>query len=145
MIYCDASLIVALVARERYSEAAENWFGRRSPSRLAISPWVTTEIASALAMKRRNGLLDEPEWKKASVAVVSLVADSFVNLQVTATHFDAAGSRMVHAGRRGLRAGDALHLAIAERHGCTMASLDHDLIDAAASIGLAVERIVPDG
>ena len=40
-----------------------------------------------------------------------------------------------------LRAPDALHLALAARHGCSLATLDEDMASVARDIGLTV--IVP--
>ncbi|WP_353781729.1 PIN domain-containing protein, partial [Brevundimonas sp.] len=40
-----------------------------------------------------------------------------------------------------LRAPDALHLALAARHGCSLATLDEDMATVATDIGLTV--IVP--
>ena len=41
----------------------------------------------------------------------------------------------------GLRAGDALHLAIAERHGLTVCTLDKLMQESALALGLHLENI----
>lgn len=141
MIYCDASLLVALVVFEKHSDQAERWLERQAKETLAISPWVLTEVASALAMKRRRGLLTEQQWQRAT-ALVKQISGDVCLLPVEMVHFEGARVRMVHAGSRGLRAGDALHLAIATAHDASMATLDIDLFDAAAGVGLGVERVI---
>jgi predicted nucleic acid-binding protein len=41
----------------------------------------------------------------------------------------------------GLRAGDALHVAIAERHGLTVCTLDQIMFDAAKTLGLVAKSV----
>lgn len=142
MIYCDASLFVSLITAEVHSEAAEQWVERCAGEPLAISPWVLTEVASALAMKRRRDAISEEGWRSASAQALQLAAESFTSLAIESVHFELAGSRMVRAGARGLRSGDALHLAIAADYEVGLASLDDALNDAADSIGVPVSRVL---
>ncbi len=139
MIYCDASLIVAVLAPERHSAVATRWIEEQRDA-LAISPWVSTEVASALAMKRRRGLMSAPDRTAVLAGWQALVIRSFLVTPITTHHFTMAET-LVDSGPRGLRASDALHLAIAVDRGFAMATLDDDLEDAARASGIAVESI----
>jgi predicted nucleic acid-binding protein len=64
-----------------------------------------------------------------------LVTDSFTVVPVSRSQFRTA-ARFVEQHVLGLRAGDALHLAICGDHGATLCTLDRQLSDAAAALGL---------
>ena len=93
-------------------------------------------MASALAPTRRARLITSglrrvaaDIWAKSS-AIMKRVG-------VETGDFSASVS-LVDAGPRGLRSGDALHLAIAMRAGLPLATLDRDLADAAEASGVEV-------
>ena len=54
---------------------------------------------------------------------------------VTRDHFAAAG-RFAERFNLGLRAADALHIAIAAGHGATICTLDRRLAEAASALGV---------
>lgn len=141
MMYCDSSLIVTVLAPEQHSEVARRWLGEQEPSGLAISAWVGTEVASALAIKHRARMLSPQERHRAWAGWQGMFAVGLLPLDITSADFRRA-EQLVNAATRGLRAGDALHLAIAERHRCALATLDKDLADAALAIGLQVPAIL---
>ena len=66
-----------------------------------------------------------------------LVNDSLETLQVTVSDFLTA-ARMADHHSTGLRAGDALHLAVAFGHGARLCTLDRKLAEAALSVGVSV-------
>ncbi len=69
-----------------------------------------------------------------------LVAESFIILPVTGGQFRAAaGFAVQHA--LGLRAGDALHLAIASEHGATVYTLDQWLAKAGPALGVPAQLL----
>ena len=142
MIYCDASLVVALLVPEKISGAANEWMSAQSPDRLVASPLTATEIGSALAMKRRLGHIDAAGHAATIRAAARLIA-SFASVDVDRRHFDAAGDRFVTAPPAGLRSGDALHFAIVVDHNFVLATLDRPLAAAARQSGVTVEGIVP--
>lgn len=143
MYYCDTTLVVAVLTPESHSDVAEQWLRQWPPGELAISPWVDTEVASALASKQRQKNLTAVARSGAWLRWTTLVETGCMSVDVQIADYRRAGS-LVDAGARGLRAGDALHLAIAERHRCAIATLDRDLADAALAIGLQVPTILAE-
>ncbi|HXH15021.1 MAG TPA: type II toxin-antitoxin system VapC family toxin [Sphingomonas sp.] len=139
MIYCDASLIVALLVEETRSDVAAAWVERRSQDDLAISRWVMTEVASALAMKFRMGVLSRSR-REAAGDVWRRTAPGMTMVEVEAADFDHAAT-LVDAGPQGLRAGDALHVAIAQRRGFVLATFDKAMIEGARAMNVAVAAI----
>ena len=65
----------------------------------------------------------------------SLIAESFTVLRVASGQFRAA-ARFADQHALGLRAGDALHLAIASDHGATVHTLDQRLAEAGPALGV---------
>lgn len=142
MIYCDASLVVAVLAPEIHSAQARAWLRGQAGNRLAASPWVSVEVASALAMKQRRGALSAEGRSTLAARWRVLSRRSFHELSVEERHYGLAAT-LVDAGRSGLRGGDALHLAIALDHRCALATYDDDLADAARAHGVEVHGLGP--
>ena len=67
-----------------------------------------------------------------------LVADSLTVLPVSSAHFRTA-ARFVDQHGLGLRAGDALHLAVAAEYGARVRTLDRRLADAGPVLGVMTE------
>lgn len=140
MIYCDTSLLVsAMLATESASKAAKAWLAGRTPGELAVSMWVETEFASAVAMKVRRGDVDDMS-KWLALATWAIWRGSFVWLDVEQRHFQLAATLILEPEAK-LRSGDALHLALALDSKCKLATLDGDLRDAADRYGIAMEAI----
>ena len=89
------------------------------------------ELACALAAKERAGLLRSPQRATVAAAARNLLA-GWAMFPVEAEDF----TRVAHLAALGLHAGDALHLAIAARHGAGLVTRDRPLGDAARAIGL---------
>lgn len=143
MLYCDSSLVVAVLAPELHSVVARRWLDTQQTSGLAVSAWVGTEVASALAMKQRRGVLGSADRARAWSGWQVTFATGLQLLDIGLADYRRA-EQLMDAGARGLRASDALHLAIAERHGYGMATFDRDLADAARAIGLAAPVIIAE-
>ena len=123
MIYVDTSVLVALILPEGNSAAVARWYGR-SRARLVCAHWCVTEFASALSIKCRTGQIDDPQSKAAWQWFERLLANDLVLLPPTPADFHRAAALALDAASA-LRAGDALHLACAERAGArAIATLD---------------------
>lgn len=137
MIYLDTSLVIAVLTRETASARALDWLGAQNPEDLIISAWVTTEVSSALSIKLRTGQLEAKDRAAALTTFRRLAADSFGIVAITAVHLQMA-ARFCDQHALGLRAGDALHLAVADDVGATVITLDRGMYDAGAALGISV-------
>jgi predicted nucleic acid-binding protein len=138
-LYVDTSVWVAVFASERDTPRTTRWLQENAGHEIAISPWVRTEFASALSIKLRARLIDDAEATGASTSFSNAVAQSVSELPVLAEDFLTAAAWCSHP-ESGLRAGDALHLAVAGRHGATLSTLDRKL--AAAGKMFAVKTLL---
>lgn len=121
--YVDASLIVPTLVVESASEAAVNWFATVDTQEFFISAWVETEVASALAMKQRMGLLDATKSNVAESRFEFITSSVFSFAPISAASFREAAS-IIRITVTGVRAADALHLAIARRNSLGIATCD---------------------
>jgi len=140
MLYVDTSVLVAALTPEDRSADIQHWLSAQEAAELHVSDWVVTEFSSALSIKVREGALT-PEHRAEVLAVFTAVVDeSFTVLPVSRDDFRTA-ARFADQVDAGVRAGDALHLAIAGGHGATLCTLDRKLLSAAPF--LAVSAMSP--
>lgn len=139
MLYLDTSLVVAALMPEAATPRIQQWLAEQPPDELYISDWVVTEFSSALSLKLRMGQLDETQRAEVLATFTSLVEESFGGLAVVREDFRRAAHFADHAGI-GLRAGDALHLAVAAARGATLCTLDQRLLDVAPTIGVSAAQ-----
>lgn len=123
MIYVDTSLLVALIVREPSSKDVDRWY-RQARSRLVSSTWSATEFASAMGAKQRTGELDRAQAEESWQRFGMFMANELVLIELAAAQFYRAAALALD-GDHGIRAGDALHLAAAEKGAAkTFATLD---------------------
>ena len=137
--YLDTSVLVSVLTEESHTAQAEAWLAEHGRERKLISWWVEVEWAAAISMKVRSRALDRGGRALVDTAFRQLVGASFVCVPVEHGHFVAAGALARRA--RGLRAGDALHLAVASSHDAAIATLDAGMARAAETLGLRVSLI----
>ena len=139
MRYVDTSVFVPLFMPEATSATIRSWFQRLSLDEIAISAWTLTEFASALGGKVRSGAANAASASAALTGFADLVS---ANLRVIAPlrrDFEAAAD-LLQRFELGLRAGDALHVAITRNHRAeVLVTLDMRLAVAAGRLGLACE------
>ena len=134
-LYLDTSLLVAALTNEAETERMQAWLAAQTPEDLVISDWVTTEFSSALSIKLRTGQLDKAHRADALAMFTRLSTDSFTVLAISPAQYRTA-ARFADQYTLGLRAGDALHLAVCADHGATLYTLDKRLNDAGPALGV---------
>lgn len=140
MIYLDTSFIAPLFREEKLSAAVEACLARQSAGTLAISQWTCVEFSSVMARDVRMGII------AARQALIALEAfDGFAGGSLHVFAPGAADYRLADRFIRDfgtcLRAGDALHLAIArQRDIAEIFTLDEGMLRAARRLKIRAGR-----
>jgi predicted nucleic acid-binding protein len=138
MLYFDTSFLVPLILPEATSHIIGAFVRELSAEQFTVSHWARVEFSSLIAREIRMGGLDAQAAAQADTRFEAMLDDSFVILLPNADDFTLA-KRFLGKFETGLRAGDALHLAIAANHRASkIYSLDKTLLKAGNSLGLPV-------
>ena len=136
MRYFDTSFLVPLILPEATSELIAGFFDGLPTGDLATGHWTRVEFASLLAREVRMGGMDTGAAREAGSRFEAMIDESFIVLLPNRDDFDRAREWLGHFDT-GLRAGDALHLAIASNRGSeAIYSLDKRMIAAGKALGL---------
>jgi predicted nucleic acid-binding protein len=139
MVYLDTSAVVPVFLQEPASNAVDAWLESCNQP-LASSDWLVTEFASALSIKVRRGDINAKQAVLAWQGFSGFCTDGLRLLPVSRAAFDSAAT-MTREAISGLRAGDALHLAIALEAGIKeLATADDVLARNAKARGLSVTK-----
>jgi uncharacterized protein len=140
MIYFDTSGLVPVFIREPKSDAVIAWL-ESSGERLAISAWSLVEFASAAAIKVRTGQTAASVAKQA-IARVHEFAQKHCTVAVPGREEFRRAAELAANEALKLRAGDALHLAIAASLSAqAIFCLDEAMIERAKSLGMKVVAV----
>jgi uncharacterized protein len=138
--YLDTNVLLAACLAERESLRVRRWLGRAAGA-LATSDWTLAEFVSALGIKVRRAELNAAQ---ADSAHAVLTTAFLPGLEICTTDADVmrAVPMLLKEYELGLRAGDALHLALCLRLKRTaLATADRVLARAARHFGVTVERL----
>jgi hypothetical protein len=132
-VYFDTSALVPLFIAEVFTAPLQTFLSQHTIEPL-LTDWAAAEFASALALRQRMKLTTLEE-SAAVAAAFAAWADPLLT-PVPRSDFQRARELTLRP-EIAIRAGDALHLAAAERLGAMLATFDRGLIQAARGIGLA--------
>lgn len=140
MLYFDTSFLAPLILEESTSAKIEAFFAKLPVGELYVSHWTRVEFASLIAREARMGGLAEPDALMAIAKFDELVTDSFQVVAPSVADYELAKEYIQHFATK-LRAGDALHLAIAHNNDAkTLYTLDQSLFHAAKLIKVNASR-----
>ncbi len=140
MVYIDTSVAVALLTVEPATKSVQQWFEALSDVPVG-SDWLITEFASALSIKTRMGQLT-PAQARVVRAEFELLCSSGLRIAPVSRSAFANAAALAAAPRHGLRAGDALHLAVAkEMRAKFVATLDQAMLGNLKRLGFATAAI----
>lgn len=134
-LYVDTSVLVAALTKEAETARMQAWLAAQTADALFISTWVVTEFSAALSMKLRSGALGAEHRATALSAFAQLCENNLTILDITPLDFRKAAT-FADQAQAGLRAGDALHLAICAEHGSRLCTLDRRLSEAGLMLGV---------
>jgi uncharacterized protein len=135
MLYLDTSLLVAALTNEAETQRMQGWLGEKDPDDLGISDWVVAEFSAALSIKLRTGAIEVADRAAAMTMFTQICNENLVVMPLSRAQFRLA-ARFADQYALGLRAGDALHLAICAEQGATICTLDRGLGEAALALGV---------
>ena len=138
MLYFDTSFLVPLFVRERSTLAIVQFVEELPPGVVAISEWTRVEFSSLLARDVRTKVLTREAAARVDRDFESVARTAFTVIVPARDDF-ALAQQYLRRHETALRAGDALHLAIASNHqATTIYSLDKGMVTAGTLLGLAV-------
>jgi len=138
MIYFDTSFLAPLILEEPSSARVEAYINHLPRAELCVSHWVRVEFASLLAREVRTGGLVERDALAAATQFEEMLADSYRVISPQDADYDLA-RQFILRFPTALRAGDAMHLALARNHTATsVLTLDKGMLRAGKLLKLPV-------
>lgn len=135
--YADASLLVPLFTIDAFTARAKTWLAH-APRSLLVSDFAGTELASAVARKRRMRDLSDTDAAQALETFDQWTA-RFAIPCGTQPGDIATATGWLRRQDLTLRAPDAINLAIAARLGAAIVTFDAGMAAAARALVLPVE------
>jgi predicted nucleic acid-binding protein len=140
MIYLDTSALVPMFMREPKTDAVLAWL-ESAGEPVAVSDWSLVEFASAASMKVRSGSVTAKVARDAIDHARAFVQAHCAVATPGQEEFQRA-TELAGDPSAGLRAGDALHLAIAEGlNAGTLLCLDEAMAQGARALGMRVAGV----
>jgi uncharacterized protein len=139
VLYFDTSFLAPLILPEAASDKIAAFVRKLPAEEFTVSHWTRVEFSSLVAREFRIGGLDRQAATRADARFEAMVDESFAVLLPSADDF-ALAKRYLGQFETGLRAGDALHLAVANNHrAAVIYSLDKTLLKAGKILDLPVK------
>lgn len=135
-VYLDASVIVALLTDDAHNSRANAFLAMQQPV-LAISDFAAAEFAAAIGRHVRTGTTTREEAFAAFASFDAWAARVSQRTTTEAADVTAAAAFLRRLDLN-LRTPDALHIAIAQRIGATLATFDEKMAANASILGTPV-------
>jgi uncharacterized protein len=141
MYYLDTSVVIPLYVKEATSNDCQT-FVNTHKGELVISQWTMLEVYSGFSLLKRTGVVQGADMVTLTTTLEQQ-AKLYFNLQkILVADFVTAKDQLAHnTFGLNLRAGDALHIAIARNNGLELVSSDANMIKAAKAFGVKVMQI----
>jgi len=140
-IYVDTCLLVSLFHNDSGYPAAVAWLTGAAAQELWISHWVLLEFASATAVRQRRGELKASKVTGLQSELEAFRAERLALVEPRAEDYLLARAWVQRQSAPGLRAGDALHLAVAQRQRLTLVSADQALVATARQLDAKAQLV----
>lgn len=137
-LYVDAAILVAAITPEPLTAASRAVLA--DSDAIIVSTWAVVEASSGLAKKVRTGDLTEAQLEVA-LGKLELLAARYLPLVSPDDDHMMSAMRYTARARLGLRAGDALHVAIAASLSATLVTSDVVMARAAEALGLGTRLL----
>lgn len=131
--YLDASALVSMFCDDAHTPSVRRLLG--TAERLVVSDFAATEFAGAIARLHRMAILDRTETEAIFGGFDQWSASRTQRVESLPADMTSAAN-LVRRLTLGLRAADALNLAIAQRLRATLVTFDQRLAAAARTLGI---------
>ena len=135
-VYLDASVLVALLTVDPLTGRADAFMRTHEPE-VVISDFAATEVVSATARRVRMRQITPKDAAATFSVLDAWIARKGGRTPMTSEDIERADAVMRRLDLT-LRTPDALHIAMAERLGATLATFDSGMAAAARALGLPV-------
>lgn len=132
--YLDASLVVALLTNDIFTDRAEAFLSAHAPV-LVLSDYAAAEFASVIARRVRAQELTHDEARAAFVAFDLWAPRATTRVETSAVDI-AMASAFIRRLDLNLRTPDAINIAITQRTAATLATFDTRMAANAVALGI---------
>jgi uncharacterized protein len=139
--YFDTSVVIPLYVKETTSGACQA-FVNSHKGQLTLSHWTMVEVYSGFSLLKRTGVLQASDMTLITQTLEQQSKLYFSMLDVQASDFLSAKAFLAqNTFSLNLRAGDALHIAVAQNHSLNLVTSDSTMAKAARALGVNVTQI----
>jgi uncharacterized protein len=139
--YFDTSVVIPLYVKETTSSACQT-FVNTHKGQLSLSQWTMAEVYSGFSLLKRTGVLSANDVTLLTPALEQQSKTYFSILDVQVSDFLTAKSYLAHnTFGLNLRAGDALHIAVAQNNSLNLVTSDKNMVQAARVLGVSLTQI----
>jgi predicted nucleic acid-binding protein len=139
--YLDSCVLLSLFLADSGYADCERWLQAQGDDALWISHWVLLEVAGVMASCVRRGQLTAQRAQTITREFEAFRHERLALVEPRGKDFLQARQWLDTQHELPLRSGDALHLALAWRHGLILVSADRILARCAQHLGLPIQLI----